>query len=144
MAEAKVTVAAAPLVLRPVVLREVCFLIGRGGRVLWVDRSDSPSALPDSRARWEAIWTHRHDLVEVAHSHPVGPLAFSAEDRTTMAALTSALGRPLRFSVLAPAGLLVCDERGREALVPLEPAWVRALRAESGMNPNELREEMSE
>ena len=36
-------------------MNEVCFLVDRGARVLWSDASSSPVALPDSRARWEAI-----------------------------------------------------------------------------------------
>lgn len=116
-------------------MREVCFLIGREGEVLWSDASSSPTALPDSRARWLAIWAHRAALVEVAHSHPLGPLAFSTEDRTTLAALTSALGRPLRFSVVSPAGLYTRDETGREGRVEGEPAWAAALRERSGMSP---------
>ena len=75
----------------PGALREVCLLIGRGDSILWSDASASPVWLPDSRERWDAIWRHRAELVEIAHSHPVGPLAFSGEDETTMAALAAAL-----------------------------------------------------
>ncbi len=110
-------------------MREVCFLIGPGGVVLWSDESTSPVALPDSRARWEAIWQHREVLVEIAHSHPVGPLAFSHEDVTTMDALDAALGRALRFSVVAPEGVI---ER-REGRVHVEPPWAEQLRRVSGM-----------
>src|SRR6187397_2484495 len=85
--------------------REVCFLIGRGGAILWSDASDSPLALPDTRERWEAIWACRGELEEVCHSHPVGPLAFSAEDESTMAAICAGLGRDVRFSVIAPSGM---------------------------------------
>ncbi|MFY0525021.1 hypothetical protein ACN28I_18320 [Archangium gephyra] len=113
-------------------LREVCLLIGRGGTVLWSDASDSPVWLPDSRARWEAIWRLRGELEEIAHSHPVGPLGFSAEDETTMAALTEALGRPMRFSVVAPDGMVV-RENGRDVRVTEEPCWTGRLRVESGM-----------
>lgn len=112
--------------------REVCVLIGRDGVVLWSDVSDSPVALPDSRERWEAIWRLRGELEEIAHSHPVGPLGFSAEDETTMEALTVALGRPLRFSVVAPTGMVV-REGGRDLLVTEEPGWAPRLRAASGM-----------
>jgi hypothetical protein len=115
-------------------MREVCFLIGRDGTVLWSDASTSPVWLPDSRARWEAIWRLRAELEEIAHSHPVGPLGFSAEDETTMEALTVALGRPLRFSVVAPDGRVV-REHGRDVLVLEEPAWTALLRAASGMGP---------
>ncbi|PTL79421.1 hypothetical protein [Vitiosangium sp. GDMCC 1.1324] len=113
-------------------LREVCLLIGRDGTVLWSDASDSPVSLPDSRARWEAIWRLRGELEEISHSHPVGPLGFSAEDETTMEALTVALGRPVRFSVVAPDGMVVREE-GKDRLVTVEPGWTGRLRTESGM-----------
>ncbi len=92
-----------------------------------------PCWLPDSRARWEAIWRLRDELEEIAHSHPVGPLGFSAEDETTMAALTEALGRPVRFSVVAPDGMVVRED-GRDFIVTEEPAWAGHMRADSGMS----------
>jgi hypothetical protein len=113
-------------------MREVCFLIGTEGQVLWSDVGTSPVALPDSRARWEAIWSRREILVEIAHSHPVGPLAFSAEDRSTMSALDLALGRRLIYSVVAPNGM-VRRQEGRDAPVEPEPEWASALRLASGM-----------
>lgn len=112
--------------------REICLLIGRDGAVLWSEASDSPVWMPDSRARWEAIWRLRGELEEIAHSHPVGPLGFSAEDETTMAALTEALGRPVRFSVVAPEGMVVRED-GRDVHVTEEPGWAGLLRADSGM-----------
>ena len=117
--------------------REVCLLIGREGTVLWSDESDSPLLLPDSRERWEAIWQLRAELEEVAHSHPEGPLGFSTEDESTMSALTSALGRPLRFSVVAPGGM-VARVDGRDVLVVQEPWWAEPLRRASGMRHEPL------
>ena len=112
---------------------EVCLLIGRGGAVLWSDASTSAVALPDSRQRWEAIWRLREEVEEIAHSHPVGPLAFSEEDKTTMVALESALGKTLRFSVVAPNGMIarVGDQTER---VEAEPWWAALLRLASGMD----------
>lgn len=121
--------------------REVCLLIGRGGTVLWSDASDSPVWLPDSRARWEAIWRLRGELEEIAHSHPVGPLGFSAEDETTMAALIEALGRPVRFSVVAPDGMVVRED-GRDVRVTAEPGWTGRLRAESGFNAIDVNKQV--
>ena len=112
--------------------REACFLIGPGDCVLWADASDSPVALPDSRARWEAIWSRRGRLREIAHSHPVGPLGFSAEDESTMEALEAGLGRRLRFSVVAPAGM-VRRMRGKDRRVDPEPWWAELLRTVSRM-----------
>ena len=112
--------------------REVFFLIGPEHRVLWSDTTESPLALTDKRARWEAIWSHRDTLVELCHSHPVGPDGFSAEDATTMEALDAGLGKSLRFSLVTPNGYFV-----RAGKVDVEraapPPWVQALRAESGM-----------
>lgn len=113
--------------------REVCFLIDGEGRLLWSDASSSPVSLPDSRARWEAIWRHRAQLAEISHSHPIGPLAFSQEDETTMEALIAALGKRPRFSVVAPEGMIVRDGHGQEARPPEEPWWTGLLRLASGM-----------
>jgi hypothetical protein len=108
--------------------REVCFLIGRGGALLWADASDSAAALPDSRDRWDAIWRHREELEVIAHSHPLGPGAFSAEDESTMEALDSALGKKLNYMVVAPRVTI-----SREGTVSPEPWWVALLRLASGM-----------
>ncbi len=112
--------------------REVCFLIGARDVVLWADGSGSPSALPDSRSRWQAIWDRRDELVEIAHSHPNGPAAFSSEDETTMEALTSALGRNIRFSVVAPHKTIARDA-GETKEVDPEPWWAPLMRLASGM-----------
>ncbi len=121
-------------------MREVFFLINKDNTVLWSDASDSPVRLPDSRARWEAIWSRRDEIVEIAHSHPIGPLAFSREDETTMRALVTALGRPLLFSVIAPNGMVrkienvLEDENKTEVeIVQDEPWWTALLRLASGM-----------
>lgn len=113
--------------------REVCFLIGIGDVVLWSDASDSPLALPDSRERWEAIWQHRAELHEIAHSHPLGPETFSAQDISTMHALDDALGRRGRFSLVTPTQYLVRGERD-EAVKAEPPPWVNALRIASGLS----------
>jgi len=115
-------------------MREVCFLVGRGDAILHADASDSPTALPDSRARWEAIWRLRDELEVIAHSHPVGPAAFSDEDRSTMAALDSALGRPVRYIVVAPEVTIVSDGHAGETIqISPEPWWASLLRTASGL-----------
>src|SRR6188474_85322 len=114
--------------------REVLFLIGRDGAILWSDASSSPVALPDSRLRWEKIWELRDEIQEIAHSHPAGPHAFSREDETTMDALTSALGRPLRFTVVSPDGMIT--RLAKDDLdIEIEPWWTGLLRLASGMSP---------
>jgi len=114
-------------------MNEVCFLLSTSDTILWADASTSPTALPDSRARWEAIWANRGRLGGVAHSHPVGPSAFSAEDRSTMAALDDALGRRLHYFVVSPDATI--SRVGDAAPAPIfpEPWWAGLLRLASGM-----------
>ncbi len=114
-------------------MREVCFLIDVKGAVIWSDAGPNAAALPDSRARWEAIWSSRETLAEIAHSHPIGPRAFSHEDETTMEALDAALGRKLRFSVVAPNGLVVREADGRVHESEERPWWAALLSLASGM-----------
>ncbi|HEU0031140.1 MAG TPA: Mov34/MPN/PAD-1 family protein [Kofleriaceae bacterium] len=114
-------------------MREVCFLIGRGDAILHADASSSPAALPDSRARWEAIWRHRDELDAIVHSHPVGPAVFSDEDLSTMAAIDSALGRPVRYCVVAPRVTITRVGDGAIETMNPEPWWSALLRLASGM-----------
>lgn len=112
--------------------QEVCFLIGKGGAVLWADAGDSPVALPDSRSRWEAIWDNRDHIEVIAHSHPVGPAAFSAEDASTMEALDAALGTSIQYMVVAPRVTISRTGTTDQEVSP-EPWWVALLRLASGM-----------
>jgi hypothetical protein len=112
--------------------REVFLLIGRKDAVLWSDASTSPMALPDSRARWEALWRHREELELIVHSHPLGPHAFSAEDESTMAAVEAALGKRLAWAVLSPTGLLVRRD-GVDATATDLPWWASLLAQASHM-----------
>ncbi len=76
--------------------------------------------------------------MEIAHSHPVGPRAFSEEDRTTMSALASALAKPLIFSVVSPDGMVrTSTPDGPAETVESEPWWTALLRLASGMVPKE-------
>jgi hypothetical protein len=124
-------------------LREVCFLIGAGEAVLWADASQSAVALPDSRARWLAIWARRTEIVEIAHTHPAGGLGFSREDETTMQALDEALGRKLRYSVVTPDGMLRREPGAGEKVVGREdePWWTGLIRLASGIRDGEERDE---
>ncbi|MBK6520142.1 MAG: hypothetical protein IPG04_39940 [Polyangiaceae bacterium] len=119
--------------------REVFFLLGADGEILYRDEGTSPTYIPDSRDRWEAIWRERERLTEIAHSHPIGPLAFSTEDETTMEAVSSALGRAVRFSVVTAEGALRREVfpgaggQGADSAIDPEPDWVSRLRRASGM-----------
>jgi Prokaryotic homologs of the JAB domain len=113
-------------------VREVCLLLDGDGAVLWQD-TGTAAALADSRQRWEAIWRHRTELAEIAHSHPHGPLAFSIEDLTTMAAIDDALGRPLCYCVVTVDKVLRRSADGATLEPDPQPLWAAALRAASGM-----------
>lgn len=123
--------------------REVFFLIGQDDGVLHRDphlgvAGASAVRIPDSRDRWELIWRERDRLVEIAHSHPVGPLAFSEEDETTMSALATALGRTIMFSVVTQTAMIRRTVEADGALGPVtlvtqEPAWASDLRRASGL-----------
>jgi hypothetical protein len=114
---------------------EVALLIGPGDVILAADVSGSPGAVPDTRRRWETIWRLRDQLVEIVHSHPLGPDTFSSEDLTTFAALDAALGRRLTYSLVAPGGVWCRGESGQVRRPGPTPWWVALLRAASGMRP---------
>jgi hypothetical protein len=120
-------------------MREVCFLIGRGGAILYADASDSPAALPDSRDRWEAIWECREELEAIVHSHPVGPSAFSAEDESTMEAIDVALGKPIRYCVVAPRVTITRFDNSPTINMDPQPWWAALLRLASGMKEGETK-----
>jgi hypothetical protein len=107
------------------------------GGVVWADRSDDPSRLPDSRGRWSAIWKHRDALQVIAHTHPHGPLAFSATDRTTMDGLDAALGHAQTYAVVAPSGTIWRRDgeqwRSDDDPEADEPWWVDLIRWASGI-----------
>jgi hypothetical protein len=114
--------------------KEIFFLIGADGVVLWSDAGDSATRIPDSRVRWKAIWERRDRVEEIAHSHPVGPARFSPEDETTMEALDSGLGRRMRYSIVAPEGMVArVGHDGEDEPVDDEPWWAALLRRASGM-----------
>jgi hypothetical protein len=115
-------------------MQEVCFLIGRGGAILHADASNNPAALPDARSRWEAIWEHREELEIIAHSHPTGPAAFSAEDESTMEAIDGALGRPVRYCVVAPRVTIARTGDAATETISPEPWWAHLMRLASGMH----------
>src|SRR5262245_47476424 len=106
---------------------EALLLLDGRGAVLWADRSTDVAHIPDSRARWEAIWERRDSLAEIAHSHPGGLLVFSTEDETTMAAIDSALGRNLTYSIVTDTGVLRKPGGGVAGIEQNEPWWATML-----------------
>ena len=124
--------------------REVCFLIGVSDEVIYADYSESATALPDACKRWKNIWDNRDSLVEIAHSHPLGGSNFSREDETTMQALLKALGRDIRFSVVAPNEMRL-RAGAAESIVAIEPWWADVMRLASGNLPlNQCTREQKE
>src|SRR5258705_7866805 len=114
-------------------MREICILVGRDDAILYADASNSSTYLPDSRARWDAIWRHRHELEAIVHSHSVGPEAFSSEDESTMAAIDSALGKAMRYCIVAPRVTIArVGDTPTQKMNP-EPWWTGLVRLASGM-----------
>lgn len=119
---------------------EVFAIVGHDGALLACEAGDSAVAIADSRARWELIWRERQAIAELVHTHPLGPLAFSAEDESTMSALAAALGRELRFALVAPEGVIrrvqpidPAAPRAPDLRVTPEPVWADELRRASNM-----------
>jgi hypothetical protein len=77
----------------------------RGEVLLWhAPPGRSAVAIPDTRALWDVLWTHREAVAGVAHSHPGwGPPTPSWEDLTTFGALEAGLGLRLSWWI-ATAG----------------------------------------
>lgn len=128
--------------------KEVCFLVGRKGEILWSDTNDDPGYLVDRQDRWEAIWENREHLPIIAHSHPFGPNDFSSEDRSTEDAIRNALGdrlsRRLSFIVVTPTETIVSFPREAkepfwivkfttEVIPEYTRLWIAELRSRSGM-----------
>ena len=97
-----------------------------GESLVWVSMG-SLTAIPDSRARWNAIWENREDLTEIVHTHPGRLLRFSHEDLTTMEAVESALGRPLRWSIVTDDGYFSQFD-GKAGNLAAKPWWLPVLR----------------
>ena len=106
-------------------MKEVCFVVC-GESLVWVSMG-SLTAIPDSRARWNAIWENREDLTEIVHTHPGRLLRFSHEDLTTMEAVEAALGRSLRWSIVTSDGFLTRHD-GEDCRRRDTPWWLPVLR----------------
>ena len=106
-------------------MKEVCFVLSRDAIVRI--SIGSRAAIPDSRARWGAIWENREILTEVVHTHPGGLLRFSEEDLTTMEAVEAALGKPLRWSMVTEGEFLTRFD-GEDCNRDDDPWWLPVLR----------------
>ncbi len=113
-------------------MKELCFLLGPDEVLLWSDLRGTVNRMEDQRDRWDRIWQFKESLVEIAHCHPCGLLAFSYEDETTMEAIDAALGRALRYSVVTPDRVLLRAE-GAEQIMLNDPWWAPLMRQAAGM-----------
>ena len=85
-------------------MREVCFILVQD-KILRA-YFGSATRIPDTRERWEAIWQHRNEITEIAHSHPGNFLDFSHEDLTTMEAVEAGTGKVFTWSIVTKGGFL--------------------------------------
>jgi hypothetical protein len=106
-------------------MKEICFVLA-GDAIVRISIG-SMVAIPDSRARWEAIWENRERLTEIVHTHPGGQLRFSQEDLTTMEAVEAALGKPLEWSIVTTDGFLTRFD-GEDRKRDDAPWWLPVLR----------------
>ncbi len=106
-------------------MREVCFILAdeKIVRIYF----GSPTGIPDERARWEILWKHRHEITEIAHSHPGEFLDFSHEDLTTMEAVEAGTGQRFTWSIATRKGFLSRRE-GRDVRREDSPWWLELMR----------------
>lgn len=106
-------------------MREVCFILV-DDKILRV-YFGSATRVPDSRERWEAIWKHRDEITEIAHSHPSGFLDFSHEDLTTMEAVEAGTGKQFTWSIITKSGFL-SRKGGQDTRRDDSPWWLSVMR----------------
>jgi hypothetical protein len=105
--------------------REVCFILV-DDKLLRI-YFGSATKIPDSRDRWKVIWQHRHEITEIAHSHPGEFLDFSEEDLTTMQAVEAGTGKALVWSLVTAQGFLSRRD-GQQAHREDSPWWLALMR----------------
>lgn len=128
------------------VLREVLGLYDQNRDPIYFSTSNHMGQIADHLAIWEAIWSNRDDLYEIAHTHPVGPDHFSETDITTMRSIVTGLGRGVRFWVITPRWCILQEVEFRDGsayfppnqtLISLDhitvPPWVPDLIRKSNM-----------
>ncbi len=115
-------------------MREVCFLVVQD-KILRV-YFGSATSIPDERQRWDAIWDHRNEITEIAHSHPGAFLDFSHEDLTTMEAVEAGTGKTFTWTIVTKTGF-----RSRKAetdhLRDDSPWWLNLMRTLSYGEPRQ-------
>jgi len=107
-------------------MREICFILVED-KILRA-YFGSATRVPDSRERWEVIWQHRHEITEIAHSHPGEFLDFSHEDLTTMEAVEAGTGKKFTWSIITKKGFL-SRKSGTDIHREDAPWWLELMRA---------------
>ena len=82
---------------------ETALVFNREGTALiWhTPHGRTQGSIPDSRFLWDMLWTFRHQLGGVAHTHPWdGHAAPSRTDVTTFRAIEVGLGRLLLWPIV--------------------------------------------
>jgi hypothetical protein len=113
-------------------MREICFILVED-KILRV-YFGSATRVPDSRERWEVIWQHRHEITEIAHSHPGDFLEFSHEDLTTMEAIEAGTGRSFTWSIITKQRFL-SRKGGADVHRADVPWWLELMKALSYGQP---------
>jgi hypothetical protein len=117
-------------------MREVCFILVED-KILRA-YFGSATRVPDSRERWEVIWQHRHEITEIAHSHPGDFLDFSHEDLTTMEAIEAGTGISFTWSIITKKRFL-SRKGGTDVYRTDVPWWLELMRALSYGQPRPRR-----
>lgn len=73
-----------------------------GKALFWLGpKNNTAGSIPDSHLLWDRIWTNRHDIGGVAHTHPWdGEVWPSGTDLTTFDAIERGLGQKLVWPIL--------------------------------------------
>src|SRR5688572_14421382 len=106
-------------------MREVCFILV-GDKVLRA-YFGSQTKIPDLPERWQTIWNYRHEITEIAHSHPGEFLDFSHEDLTTMEAVEAGTGKKFVWSIVTRTGFM-SRQNGQDVRREDSPWWVEFIR----------------
>ena len=106
-------------------MREVCFLIVED-KILRA-YFGSATRIPDERERWETIWEHRDEIIEIVHSHPGELLDFSHEDLTTMEAVEAGTGKAFIWSIVTETGFR-SRKAGKDEARKDSPWWLDLIR----------------
>ena len=84
-------------------MREALVVLNMGGDILYAHLPNGRTSvsIPDSRKLWEFIWEWRHQIRQIAHSHPGFGLPHpSKTDLGTFQAIEDGLGKKLYWPII--------------------------------------------